>query len=151
MFSTLRMDQESLASRWQIASYSKSDTLETWNETPPAALTTESWHDKSNSILARWSSAYDVYTDIRGNKLTGEKRRGTATLRILKELGSTAAVLAQTSVDDPKDWDVFCPMFHNVVSLMEDIVEVDQNSTQGEPLFCVKMAIIGPLFKVSLL
>jgi hypothetical protein len=100
------------------------------------------------SVLARWSSAYDVYLDIRGDNLTTAKRKGTTALRILRELGSAAAALTQTAFDDEKEWDAFCPMFQNVVALAQDIVESDLEATAASPLHCMDMAIVGLLFKV---
>ena len=100
------------------------------------------------SVLARWSSAYEVYSSIRGDNLTDAKRKGTASLRILKELGSTAMVFSRAVVDDEKDWDTFHSLFQNVVCLADDIVELDLKSTAEKPPFCIDMAIVGPLFKV---
>jgi hypothetical protein len=93
--------------------------------------------------------AYDAYLNIQGENITDRKRKGTAVLRILKELGSTAVILTKTTVDDQIEWDVFCSMFEKIVSLAEDIAEVDQKSTEGRPTFCIDMALIRPLFAVS--
>lgn len=151
IFSTLSKVGESLVSQWRMASYSTSDIWDPTSEKLPAAPQIEAWQKKSRSILARWSSAYDVYVDIRGDNLTNEKRKGTAGLRILKELGSTVMMLTKTMVDDERNWDVFCSMFQNVVSLAEDIVELDSKPTAERNPFCIDMALVGPLFQVSLL
>jgi hypothetical protein len=120
------------------------------SQKPPAAFDNAGlWQRKSRSILARWSSAYDVYLDIRGDRLTNEKRKGTAGLRILKELGSVTMMLTQPIVDDETNWDIFCPVFQNVVSLAEDIIELDVESNAERSPFCINMAVIGPLFQVS--
>lgn len=110
---------------------------------------TGAWQKQSTSILARWSSAYDVYWDIRGDNLTDKKIKGTAGLRILKELGATAWLLTQTTVDDQMNWDAFCPMFQNLVALADDIVELEVKSTAQQPSSCINMAIVGPWFEVS--
>lgn len=150
MFSSLSKARESLVSRWHVAAYSPSDTWDHVSEEVPAAVPSAGvWQKQSTSILARWSSAYDVYLDIRGDNLTDKKRKGTAGLRILKELGVTAWMLSQTTVDDQINWDVFCPMFQKIVSLADDIVELDLKSTARERTSCIDMAIIGPLFEVS--
>ncbi|KFY11794.1 hypothetical protein V492_04257 [Pseudogymnoascus sp. VKM F-4246] len=149
IFSGLSVAREKLVSDWYIASHSTMDVWDSSREklcvTPPAGA----WQKKSSSILARWSSAYDAYLNIQGENLTDTRRKGTAVLRILKELGSTAAMLTKTTVNDQMNWDVFCSMFEKIVSLADDIVEVDQKSTAGRPAFCMDMALIGPLFAVS--
>ena len=148
MFSSLSKARESLVSHWHVASYSKSDIRDPINEELHTVPQAGVWQKKSMSILARWSSAYDVYLDIRGDNLTDKKRKGTAALRILKELGATAWMLTQTRVDDQMNWDVFCPMFQKIVSLADDIVELDLKSTTGGSP-CIDMALVGPLFEVS--
>ena len=40
-------------------------------------------------------------------------------------------------------------MFQKIVSLAEDVVELDLESTAGRSNFCIDMALVGPLFKVS--
>ncbi|KAM0256034.1 hypothetical protein ACHAQJ_005233 [Trichoderma viride] len=149
IFSTLSNVGELLISHWRVASYSTSDIWYPKTQKLLAAPQVGAWQKKSGSILARWSSAYDVYLNIRGDNLTNEKRRGTAGLRILKELGSTAAMLSQTMADDQTNWDVFCPMFQNVVSLSEDIIKLDSNTTAERDPFCMSMALVGPLFQIS--
>jgi hypothetical protein len=150
IFSNLSKFQELLVSQWHVASVSTGDNWDLTSKKVPAAPQAGAWQKKSMSILARWSSAYDAYLDIRGDNLTDTKRKGTASLRILRELGSTAMMLSKTTVDDQTDWDVFCPMFQKIVSLTEDIVELDLKSTVEKPTYCIDMAIIGPLFEVSL-
>jgi hypothetical protein len=151
IFSSLSKARESLVSRWHVASYSTNGTGVPTGERLPAVPQSGAWQKRSMSILARWSSAYDVYLDFRGDNLTNEKRKGTAVLRILKELGSTVMMLTRTTVDDERNWDVFCPMFQKIVSLANDIVELDQKATAKRPTYCIDMAIVGPLFEVSLL
>lgn len=151
IFSTLSNVGASLVDQWYMASYSTTDTGNPPSEKLPPALHIGPWQKKSGSILARWSSAYDVYLNIRGDNLTNEKRKGTAGLRILKELGSVAMMLTQPIVDDETNWDVFCPVFQNVVSLAEDIVELDLEVSAEKSPFCINMAIVGPLFQVSFL
>ncbi|OBT57596.1 hypothetical protein VE04_01457 [Pseudogymnoascus sp. 24MN13] len=148
IFSSLSVARERLVSHWHVTSHSTSDEWDPFSEKLTVPLA-GAWQKKSSSILARWSSAYDAYLNIQGKNLTGRKRKGTAVLRILKELGSTAVVLTKTTVDDQMEWDVFCSMFDKIVSLAEDIVEIDQKSTEGRPTFCIDMALIGPLFAVS--
>jgi len=149
MFSSLLKTRESLVSNWHVASYSTSDIQDPMSEKLPAVPQAEAWQKKSMSILARWSSAYDVYLDIRGDNLTDKKRKGTAALRILKELGATAWMLTRTTVDDQMNWDVFCPMFQKIVSLADDIVELDLRLTAADGSPCIDMALVGPLFEVS--
>jgi hypothetical protein len=90
MFSGLSKARESLVSQWHVSSYSTSDILHSTGEKLPAKLPAASqagaWQKTSTSILERWSSAYDVYLDIRGDNLTEVKRRGTAALSIRKSL-----------------------------------------------------------------
>ncbi|KAE9374871.1 hypothetical protein N431DRAFT_336663 [Stipitochalara longipes BDJ] len=152
IFSNLSKARELLVSHWHVASYSTSDGGDSMSEKFPAAPEAGAWEKKSMSILARWSSAYHVYLNIRGDNLTDIKRKGTAALGILKELGSTAMMLIRTMVDDQRNWDVFCPMFQKIVSLAEDIVELDLKSTvervERHP-FCIDMALVRPLFEVS--
>lgn len=150
IFSTLSNVGASLVSQWHMATSSINDIGDPTSEKFPAAVENRPWQEKSRSILARWSSAYDVYLDIRGENLTNEKRKGTAGLRILKELGSTAMRLTRTMFDDEMNWDVFCPIFQNVVSLAEDIVELDLKITAERSPFCIDMALVGLLFQVSL-
>jgi hypothetical protein len=151
IFSSLSKARESLVSHWHVTSYSTSELWDATSKRLPATPQAGAWQKKSMSILARWSSAYDVYLDIPGNNLTDKKRKGTAVLRILKELGSIAMMLSRTTVDDERSWDVFCPMFQKIVSLAEDIVQLDLNPFAERPTFCIDMALVGPLFKVSLL
>ena len=152
IFSSLSKVKETLVSYWHVASFSASDVWDPTSEKLLAVPQAGTWQNKSTSILARWSSAYDAYLDIQGESLTDKKRKGTAVLRILKELGSTATMLTRTMVDDQRNWDVFCPMFRKIVSLAEDIVELDlnPNSPAGQPTFCIDMALVRPLFEVSL-
>jgi hypothetical protein len=149
IFSGLSKARESLVSQWHVASYSASDIQDPMSEKLPAVPQPGVWQKKSMSILARWSSAYDVYLDIRGDNLTDEKRKGAAALRILKELGAIAWMLTRTTVDDEINWDVFCPMFQKIVSLVDDIVELDLKSTAGGGSPCIDIALVGPLFEVS--
>ena len=149
IFSSLSKARESLVSQWHVASYSTNNRWDLTNETIPVVPQAGPWQKKSSSILARWSSAYDAYLDIRGDNLTHRKRKGTAALRILKELGSTAITLTRTKVDDQMDWDVFCPMFRKIVSLVEDILKLDLEPTAATPTNCVDMALVRPLFEVS--
>ncbi|TVY16679.1 hypothetical protein LARI1_G006301 [Lachnellula arida] len=149
IFSSLSKARESLVSQWHVASYSTNSRWDPTNEQLPAVPQAGAWQKKSTSILARWSSAYDAYLDIRGDNLTEEKRKGTATLRILRELGSTAMMLTRTKVDDQMDWDVFCPMFRKIVSLAEDILKLDLKPTEGTPTYCMEMSLVRPLFEVT--
>jgi hypothetical protein len=151
MFSSLSNAQEVLVSQWHVASYSTRDMWDPTSEKLPAFPQTEEWQKKSITILARWSSAYDAFLGIQGSNLTDKRKKGTAALCILKELGSTVFMLTRTMIDDQKNWDIFCPMFQKVVSLAEDIVKVDLNSTAERSTHCIDMALVGPLFKVSLL
>ncbi|OBT87287.1 hypothetical protein VE02_02956 [Pseudogymnoascus sp. 03VT05] len=145
IFSSLSVARERLVSYWNVTSQSTSDGWDSFSKKLTVPLA-GSWQKKSSSILARWSSAYDAYLNIQGENLTARKRKGTAVFRILKELGSTAVILTKTTVDDQIEWDAFCSMFEKIVSLAEDIVEVDRKSTAGRPDFCIDMALIGPLF-----
>ncbi|KAL3420045.1 C6 zinc finger domain-containing protein [Phlyctema vagabunda] len=149
MFSSLSKARESLVSHWHVASYSTSDISDSMSEKVPAVSQAEAWQKKSTSILARWSSAYDVYLGIRGDNLTEQKRRGTAALGILKELGATAWMLTRTVVNDPMDWDVFCPVFQKIVSLADDIIKLDLHLTASGGSPCMDLALVGPLFEVS--
>jgi hypothetical protein len=149
IFSSLWKVRELLASNLRLASYSTNDEWDLASEKIPAVPQFGSWRKKSASILGRWTSAYDVYLDLRGDNLTNTKRKGTALLRILKELGSMAGMLTRTTIDNQKDWDVFCPMFQKIVSLADDIVELDLKSTEERPPFFVNMALVRPLFEVS--
>lgn len=151
IFSVLSNVGSSLVSQWHITSYSNAEMENLASKKLPAALDNmRPWQKRSRSILARWSSAYDVYLNIRGDNLTNEKRKGTAGLRILKELGSVTMMLTQPVVDDETNWDVFCPVFQNVVSLAEDIIELDLEVAAEKSPFCINMAVVGPLFQVSL-
>lgn len=151
IFSSLSEARERLVSHWHVASQSTDDVWDPLSGKLCTVPLAGAWQKKSISILARWSSAYDAYLNIQGENLTDRKRKGTAVLRILKELGSTAMMLTKTMVDDQRNWDAFCSMFQKIVSLAEDIVEVDQKATAGRPTFCIDMALIGPLFAVSFL
>jgi hypothetical protein len=150
MFSSLSKAGESLVSYWHLASYSASDIWDPTKEKFPAVLKAGAWQEKSMSILARWSSAYDAYLNVQSENMTDIKRKGTAVLRILKELGSAAKMFTRTTLDDQINWDAFYPMFQKIVSLAEDIIELDLKSTVARPKFCMDMALIGPLFEVSL-
>ncbi|KFY02918.1 hypothetical protein V490_00366 [Pseudogymnoascus sp. VKM F-3557] len=150
IFSSLSETREILVSHWHVASDSTSDVWDPMSEKLPAIPPATAWQKKSFGILARWSSAYDAYLNIQGENLTDRKRKGTAVLRILKELGTTAMILTKAAVyNDEMKWDVFCPMFQKIVSLADDIVEADQKPTAGRPAFCMDMALIRPLFAVS--
>lgn len=150
IFSSLSETREILISDWHVASDSTSDVWDPMSEKLPAVPPATAWQKKSFGILARWSSAYDAYLNIQGENLTDRKRKGTAVLRILKELGITAMILTKAAVDDDEmKWDVFCPTFQKIVSLAEDIVEADKKPTAGRPAFCMDMALIRPLFAVS--
>jgi hypothetical protein len=150
IFSRLSKIRESLVSDWHVASYSTSDMWDHTSRKLPTVPHVGIWQKKSISILARWSSAYDAYLDIQGDNLTDKRRQGTAALRILKELGSTAMMLTPMIVDDQRIWDTFCPMFQRVVSLAEEIIELDLQLTAQRPTTCMSMALVGPLFEVSL-
>ncbi|KAK8061593.1 hypothetical protein PG994_007959 [Apiospora phragmitis] len=146
IFSNLSKARETLESEWHVASYFTSGIRKP-SEKPLPHPESGAWQEKSKSILARWSSAHDVYLDIRGDSLTEEKRRDTAALSILRELGSMTMMLTRTTVEDQRKWDVFCPMFQNIISLAQDIIELDRNSTTARPKACINMALVGPLFE----
>ena len=149
MFSDLLEARNSLVSHWHMDSYSTSDTWIAAIENIPAIPQAGVWEKRSGGILARWSSAYDAYLNIQGNNLTYDKRKGTASLRILKELGTISTMLTRTEAEDEISWDIFCPTFQKVVSLAENIVEIDLKSTADRPTLCINMALVEPLFKVS--
>ena len=151
IFSSLSEARDSLVSHWHVASFSTSDIWDPSSRKLPAVPQAGAWQKKSTKILARWSSAYHAYLNIPGDNLTDKKRKGTAVLRILKELGSMSMMLTRTMVDNQMDWDVFCPMFQKIVALADDIVEVDLKSTAGRRTSCIDMALVGPLFEVSLI
>jgi hypothetical protein len=150
IFLNLSKIGESLVSYWHLASYSASDIWDPAKEQLPAIPKAGAWQEKSMSILARWSSAYDAYLNVQSENMTDIKRKGTAVLRILKELGSVATMFTRTTLNDQISWDAFYPMFQKIVSLAEEIIELDQKSTVARPKFCLDMALIGPLFEVSL-
>ncbi|KAH8797619.1 hypothetical protein F5884DRAFT_687858 [Xylogone sp. PMI_703] len=149
IFSALSKTRDSLVMQWHVTSYSTSDIWDPTSEKLPAAPQAGAWQKKSISILARWSSAYDAYLNIRGDNLTEKRKKGTTALYILKELGSTSMMLSQTVVDDEMNWDIFCDMFRKIVSLADDIVELDLKSTADRPTSCIDMTIVRPLFAVS--
>jgi hypothetical protein len=151
IFSGLLEAGDSLVSHWHVASYPSSNQWSDATEKIPALPQEGAWQKKSMSILARWTSAYDAYLNIPGENLTDTRKKGTAALRILKELGSSTIMLKRTVVHDEGNWDVFCPMFQKIVSLAEDMVELDQKPTAERPTYCINMAIVAPLFMVSLL
>jgi hypothetical protein len=109
------------------------------------------WEQRSASILARWSSAYNAYLDIRDDYITDLKRQGTAAFSILKELGFSANTLTRMKVDNETNWDVFIGFFSKVVALVDDIVELDLKAEARRPAFCMNMAVIRLLFQVSLI
>jgi hypothetical protein len=150
MFSALSKARELLVSHWHVTSYATSDIWDHTSEKLPVIPQAGTWQRKSISILARWSSAFDTYSNTRGHHLTVVKKKGIATLRILKELGSTIMMLTGMMMDDERKWDIFCPMFQNVVTLAEEIVELDLSSTIEKPPFCIEMALVRPLFEVSI-
>lgn len=148
IFSSLMEARDSLVSPWHV-DYSNADTADPMNEKPPAILQAGAWQNNSVTILARWTSAYDCYSDLRGDNLLDPKSKGTANLRILKELASTEMVLTRATVDDERSWDVLCPVFQKLVSLSEDIIELDMKPNTGRPETCMDTALVAPLFKVS--
>lgn len=150
IFSGLLESRDSLVSHWHVSSYSTSHIPDPRSEKTLDVSHLGSWQKKAGSILGRWSSAYDAYLNVRGDNLTDAKRKGTAVLRILKELGSTAMMLTETTVEDQMDWDVLCPTFQKVVSLADEIIGLDKQSASGRPTYCIDMALVGPLFEVSL-
>jgi hypothetical protein len=149
IFSALSKSRESLVSHWHVSSYATSDIWDHTSKKLPTVPQAGAWQKKSMSILARWSSAHDAYSNTRGHHLTMVKKKGIATLRILKELGSTVTSLTRMIMDDEIKWDIFCPMFQNIVSLAEEIVELDLSSATERPPFCIEMALVRPLFEVS--
>jgi hypothetical protein len=149
IFSSLSEARDSLVFHWHVVSYAISDVWDPTSEKLPAIL--EAWQKKSISILERWSSAFDAYLLSQGDNMTDNEKKGAAVLCILKELGSTSMMVTRTMVDDQRNWDVFYPMFQKIVTLAEDIVELDLKSTAGRPTFCIDMALVAPLFEVSLL
>lgn len=88
--------------------------------------------------------------DIEVKDMSMQRRKGTAALSILKELGTTSKMLTYTTTVDEMDWDLFCPMFMKIVALAGDIVELDQKVTAEKRSDCINMAIVRPLFEVSL-
>lgn len=148
IFSGLSEARDLLVSHWHVASYSISNTWDLANGKLLMVPQAGAWQKESMSILARWSSAYDAYLNIQGNNLTDKRRKGTAALYILKELGSVSMMLTRTRVDNQRDWDIFCPTFQKIVSLAADIIEVDIKSTVGKRTSCFDMALVRPLFKV---
>jgi hypothetical protein len=60
-------------------------------------------------------------------------------------------MLTRTTVDGRRNWDIFRPMFQTIVSLAEDIVDLDLKPSVERLTFCIDMALIGLLFEVCLL
>jgi hypothetical protein len=149
MFLTVSKARKTLVSRWHLASYVTGAVKDSTGAKTLVVPQVAPWQEQSLSIMARWSSAFDVYLNIRGGHLTKAKRKGTAALRILKELGSTATMLTRTTFDDEMEWDTYCPMFQNVVSLAQDLVELDLEPSAVMPPNCMNMAVVGLLFEVS--
>jgi len=149
MFSGLSQARESLVSHWHVASYSANNKWDSASENLSLAPQAGLWpEEKAASILARWHSAYDAYLGVRGDNLTHQKRKGTAVLSILKELGSTVGMLSQTQIIDERQWDIYYPMFDKIVNLANDIIELDLTSTSPTPVHCIDMYLVKPLFKV---
>ncbi|PMD29888.1 hypothetical protein L207DRAFT_503376 [Hyaloscypha variabilis F] len=108
------------------------------------------WQKTSIAILDRWSTAFDAFLSNRGDKMTDNERKGAAVLTIIRELGSTSVMLVRTKVDDQRNWDIFSPIFEKIVCLAEDVVKLDFKSNGGRPTFCIDLAIVSPLFEVSI-
>ncbi|KIM94826.1 hypothetical protein OIDMADRAFT_135229 [Oidiodendron maius Zn] len=146
-FSSLSQARDSLVFHWHMLSYSISDVRGPTNEQIPDVF--KAWQKSSIGILEKWSAALNTFLFNRGDDLTDIERKGVAVLTILKELGSTSVMLTRTMVDDQKAWDIFTPTFQRIVSLAEEIVELEYKSNSGRPTFSIDMAIVGPIFEVS--
>jgi len=79
----------------------------------------------------------DVYSNIEGDSLTDKKKKGTAVLRILKELGSTARMLTQTTVDDEMDWEYSAPVSEKSSPWPRILFNLDTSQLQEKPTFAL--------------
>jgi hypothetical protein len=148
MFSSLSIARETVTSHWHVTSYSKRDLWHPTGDISGAIPEDSAWQKTSTSIMARWSSAYDAYLNIRGDGLTDQKKKGTAIFSILKELGSTVMTLTGAVVKDQQDWDILYPVFQKIVSLADDIVELELKSSALKSNSCIDMSVVRPLFEV---
>ncbi|KAL4885440.1 hypothetical protein BJY04DRAFT_134465 [Aspergillus karnatakaensis] len=116
------------------------------------------------SLLARWSTALDVFLRERGDSLTSREKRGAAVLKLRRLDSFLALDVLQFQVEggmetatDHLRWDNYYPLFEQMVTQGEVILQFsaeDTASPSSTPkstpqTFSLDLGIIGSMFNVA--
>ncbi|KAK1149810.1 hypothetical protein N8T08_003361 [Aspergillus melleus] len=120
--------------------------------------------NRTLSLLARWSTALDIFLSERGDSLTNRERRGTAVLQLRKIDSFITLDILQFQQDggiekaaDQLRWDSYCPHFEQMVARGEVILQ-SSGEVPTSPLstpkptpktFSLDLGIIGSMFFVA--
>jgi len=145
IFHSLQEARESLEYYWYICRYS---TLGLKDPSDP-----QTRRRKYCNMLEEWSRAFDAFLQLYGDMLSEKERKGVAILQMHKRVGHTALNVERSDVDDEMRWDKFCPVFEEIVTLAEFVVEPTNSTTPTEAAqrihFSLDMSINGCLYDVA--
>ncbi|PWY88570.1 hypothetical protein BO94DRAFT_556022 [Aspergillus sclerotioniger CBS 115572] len=116
------------------------------------------------SLFQKWSGALDQFEKIRGPSLTTKEHIGLKILQMHRCRQAVAFQYHMSGTTDLSGWDMYNPMFQEIVSLAASVVELSGEdgppstpqpnpSSQGryKPSFTLDMGIIDPLYDVATL
>ncbi|RAL05362.1 uncharacterized protein BO80DRAFT_421429 [Aspergillus ibericus CBS 121593] len=115
------------------------------------------------SLFQKWSGALDQFEKTRGPSLTTREHVGLKILQIQRCIQTMLFQHHLSGTTDPSGWDMYNPIFQEIVSLAASVVELsgDRSPSTPEadpsgqrrfkPSFTLDMGIIGPLYDVATL
>ena len=112
----------------------------------------EAWRRKYSDLLRRWSMAFDAFLELHGDTLKCKEREGVTVLQIQKVSAYITLHVERSTADDQTLWDIYCPLFEEMVTLAESIVKPTTHSGHRSPdrklSISLDKGIIGPLYEV---
>lgn len=112
-------------------------------------LTLPEWRKQSLARVDEWGVKLDAFIETHGPLLSESARKGVKVLQMHRSIGWTSLSVESTPHDDQTAWDMFTPVFEEVVRLAAEIIDVDDPDSAQVPIFSADMGITGPLYEVA--
>ena len=149
-FSSLSEARDSLDYLYYDCSHSMLDQPK--RDDPAFFTIMNAWQRKYSDLLQRWSMAFDAFLELHGDTFTCKEREGVTVLQIQKLSAYITLDVGRSTTDDQTLWDVYCPLFEEMVTLAESIVEPathsGHRSLDRKLSISLDKGIIGPLYEV---
>jgi hypothetical protein len=148
-FSSLTEARESLIFHWHQHTKPKTNEIVVGDEASLAFFVDcQNGQKSSVDTLYQWSKAFDSFLETHGDSLSQSDKHGATMLQMQHDIGFMSLQLNRTLLDDQTGWDQFIPLFNQVVSLAEEIID-HTPKTPRYPSFSLDMGVVGPLYLVS--